>query len=381
MQVRSTLSRMTPYVAGERRTDAIKLSSNENPLGPSPAALEAVRRALDESHIYPDGALRGLRTAIAGHMGTEPEMIIPGNGSDEVLTMIAGTYLNPGERVLIGEHTFSQYAFAARLLDAEIERVPMPELRLTPEAILRAVAARRDPPRAIFICTPNNPTGIAFTRAELRHVLDNVSERTLVVVDHAYQEYATSPEVADATAMVNRYPNLIVLRTFSKIYGLAANRIGYGVATAERIAELERVRLPFNVNGLGQAAAIGALGDDGFVVRSLETNRRGDERMRALLAELGYQPLPSEANFLCFPVGGDARAAAEIIASHGATVRALGSFGLPGHLRVTIGTDQQIDVLERGLRALAAQIPPDARSDHGARTGAANSGVTAGSQQ
>ena len=311
MQVRSTLSRMTPYVAGERRPDAIKLSSNENPLGPSPAALNAVRRALDESHIYPDGALQELRRAIAKHINAKPEMVIPGNGSDEVLTMIAGTYLNPGDRVLIGEHTFSQYAFAARLFDAEIERVPMPDLRLTPTAILSAAASQPEPPRAIFICTPNNPTGIALTRADLQQVLDGVPASTLVVVDHAYQEYATSPDVVDATVLVDDHPNLIVLRTFSKIYGLAANRVGYGVATAARITELEHVRLPFNVNGLGQAAAIGAMGDETFVHRSLETNGRGGERMRALLAELGYQPLPSEANFLCFPVGGDARAAAE----------------------------------------------------------------------
>lgn len=374
MKVRRTLSEMTPYVAGERRKNALKLSSNENPLGPSPRAIEAVRSALDESHIYPDGALTDLRAAIAASVGVTPDMIIPGNGSDEVLTMIAGTYFNPGDRVVIGEHTFSQYAFAARLFDTRITRVPMPNLRLEPDSILTAAgvsgaqnrgeqsAMTSDPAaqttaaaaRAVFICTPNNPTGIAFTRSELQHVLDAVPSDTLVVVDHAYQEYAEDPQTADAGALVRDYPNLIVLRTFSKIYGLAAARVGYGIAHPDRVSEIDRVRLPFNVNGLAQAAAIAALGDDAFVQRSLETNRAGKRRIYALLRELGFDPLPTEANFVCFQVNGDAKRAAETIAEHGVTVRALNSFGLPNHLRVTIGTDEQIDVLEGGLRAIAA---------------------------
>ncbi|MFP4211477.1 MAG: histidinol-phosphate transaminase [Alkalispirochaeta sp.] len=354
MQTRRTLGSMKPYVAGERRANTLKLSSNENPLGPSPRAIEAITRALEENHIYPDGSLRALKDAIARRRDADPGMIVPGNGSDEVMTMIAGTYFNPGDRVIIGEHTFSQYAFAARLFDAEITRVPMPDLNLTVPGILSAVDAEPDrPPRAIFLCTPNNPTGIAWSHTDLLYLLDSIPEETLLIVDHAYQEYVESETVADATAIVEDHPNLIALHTFSKIYGLAAGRVGYGVAVPERIAEIERVRLPFNVNGLAQAGAIAALDDYEFVERSLETNRRGKERMRRLLADHDYDALPSEANFLCFRVDCDAKEAAEVFATEGVTVRALNSFGLPDHIRVTIGTDPQIDVFERGLQALS----------------------------
>lgn len=347
---------MTPYVAGERRANALKLSSNENPLGPSPLAIEAAKQAMEESHIYPDGAVQALKDAVASYVGVDSGMIIPGNGSDEVLTMIAATYFNPGDRVLIGEHTFSQYAFAARLFDASISWLPMPDLRLQAESILEAVKHGATPTKAVFICTPNNPTGIAFSKDELRTVLEGVPKETLVVIDHAYQEYATGEAVADATHLVRRYPNLIVLRTFSKIFGLATSRVGCGVAHPDRIAEIEHVRLPFNVNGWAQAAAIAAVTDTTFVERSLAVNRSGKARMQQLLEELGLQALPTEANFLCIALPdaypGDAKAAAETIAHHGVTVRALNSFGLPRYLRITIGTDPQIDVLERGLRAM-----------------------------
>lgn len=347
---------MTPYVAGERRARALKLSSNENPLGPSPKAIEAVQTALKESHIYPDGAVTQLRSAIARHVNTDPSSILPGNGSDEVLTMVAGTYIDPGDYVLIGEHTFSQYAFAARLFDARIQWLPMPDLHIPPTTILDAIAESETPPRIVFLCTPNNPTGIAYTKGELETLLNGIPSETLVVIDHAYQEYANGPDVADATHLLRDYPNLIVLRTFSKIFGLATSRVGYGVAHPDRISEIERVRPPFNVNGWAQAAAIAALGDTEFVQRSLETNRRGLERITALLKSLNIDILPTEANFVCVPLpdsfSGDAKAAAEVIARNGVTVRALNSFGLPRHLRITIGTDEHIDVLEHGLREL-----------------------------
>ncbi len=352
---------MTPYVAGERRPGIIKLSSNENPLGPSPLALDAVKTALSEAHIYPDGSMTNLRRAIAGARSVTPEMIIPGNGSDEVMTMIAGTYLNPGDRVVIGAHTFSQYAFAARLFDAEITSVPMPDLRLTPRGILAATAGDTSnsgdravgPAKIVFICTPNNPTGLPLTQTELEEIMDGMSPETLVVVDHAYQEYATSPDAADASRLIDRYPNIIALHTFSKIFGLAATRVGYGMASPELIRDIDRVRLPFNINSLAQAAAISALGDTDFVRRSLETNRSGKARMEALLTEIGFNWLPTDGNFICVNVETEAKKAAETIARNGVTVRALNSFGLPRHVRITVGTDAQIDVLERGLRALA----------------------------
>lgn len=371
MKIRSTIQKMTPYVAGERRPGAIKLASNENPLGPSPLAMKAAADAIQEMHIYPDGALTELRQAIATARNVTPDMVLPGNGSDEVLTMIGGAFFNPGDRVLIGAHTFSQYAFAARLFDARIQTVSMPDLRLTPRAILDAArtgdpartsgpGAPVNPVKAIFICTPNNPTGLAFTMDELVEVLDGVPADTLVVVDHAYQEYAArtgTTAVADASRLINRYPNLIALHTFSKIYGLAANRVGYGLAAPQLITDINRVRLPFNVNSVGQTAAIAALNDTDFVHKSLEVNAAGKKRMQRLLTELGFTWLPTEANFICLDARMDAQKAADIVAQHGVTVRALTSFGLPRHLRITIGTDSQIDILEQGLQALAERAP------------------------
>lgn len=371
MKIRSTIQKMTPYVAGERRPGAIKLASNENPLGPSPLAMKAAADAIQEMHIYPDGALTELRQAIATARNVTPDMVLPGNGSDEVLTMIGGAFFNPGDRVLIGAHTFSQYAFAARLFDARIQTVSMPDLRLTPRAILDAArtgdpartsgpGAPVNPVKAIFICTPNNPTGLAFTMDELVEVLDGVPADTLVVVDHAYQEYAArtgTTAVADASRLINRYPNLIALHTFSKIYGLAANRVGYGLAAPQLITDINRVRLPFNVNSVGQTAAIAALNDTDFVQKSLEVNAAGKKRMQHLLTSLGFTWLPTEANFICLDARMDAQKAADIVAQHGVTVRALTSFGLPRHLRITIGTDSQIDILERGLHALAERAP------------------------
>jgi histidinol-phosphate aminotransferase len=363
MQIRRTIRNMTPYVAGERRPGLLKLSSNENPLGPSPRGMEAVQTALSEAHIYPDGSMGTLRRAIAEARGVTPDMIIPGNGSDEVMTMVAGTYLDPGDRVVIGAHTFSQYAFAARLFDAEITVVPMPGLAMKPRDILAAAAGDTSnsgsrgvgPAKIVFICTPNNPTGLALSRNELEEIMQGVSPETLVVVDHAYQEYATSPDVADASRLLDRYPNIIALHTFSKIYGLAATRVGYGMASPDLIRDIDRVRLPFNINSLAQAAAIAALEDSDFVTRSLETNRTGKARMEALLTELELAWLPTEGNFICVDVGMEAKKAAEVIAENGVTVRGLSSFGLPRHVRITVGTDPQIDVLERGLRALAGR--------------------------
>ncbi len=353
MQTRETLKNMPPYVAGERRPGVIKLASNENPLGPSPRAQDAIRAAIDDMHIYPDGSVADLRAAIARSRGVSPDMVIPGNGSDEVLTMIAGTYLDPGDRVLIGAHTFSQYAFSARLFDASIQFISMPKLTLTPRAILESAAQSASPVKAVFICTPNNPTGLAWTQAELEELLEGIDRETLVVIDHAYQDYATSPEVADAASLIGNYPNLIALYTFSKIYGLAAARVGYGLASPERIAEIERVRLPFNINGLAKAAAIAALDDRAFVQRSREVNNAGKARLDRILTGLEIPYLQTEANFMCIDAGMDAREAAEIIAAEGTTVRPLNSFGLPRHIRITVGTDDQIDVLEKGLHAMA----------------------------
>jgi len=364
VKTRQTLKNLTAYTPGERRLDAIKLSSNENPRGPSPRAMEAIRATLNEAHFYPDGGARDLKEALARRHGCDPGRIVIGNGSDEVLTMIAATYLNPGDRVLVGEHTFSQYEFSARLFDAEIVRVPMPNLAFDLDLMLRAIDDRT---RVVYLCSPNNPTGLAIAQTDFDTFIERVPREVLVVVDHAYQDYVDDSTVLQGDASVTggggddaqapataqgraSYPNVVVLHTFSKLYGLAALRVGYGIAAPERIAEIEKVRSPFNVNSFAQVAAAAALENRTFADESLAINRLGKARMMAMLDDLSLPYLSTQANFITVEVPEDAKALAGRIAERGVTVRALTSFGLPNHLRITIGTDAQIDRLEPILR-------------------------------
>ena len=352
MRTRSAIAKLTPYVPGERRMDAIKLSSNENPLGCSPAVAQAVREVTRELHIYPDGGAHRLVQLLAHKHGLAPQQVITGNGSDELLTLLAATYLEPGDQVLVGEHTFSQYTYASQLFGATVVTVPMPELAVRPGDYLAHITNRT---RIVFLCSPNNPTGLSFTHAELTDFLDQVSQEVLVVVDHAYVEYQTDPNAAQADQLVGQYPNLVVLHTFSKIHGIAALRLGYGLASAERIAEISHVRPPFSVNSVAQAAGRAALDDQDFVQRSLTTNRQGMQRLEQLFQDLSLDYLTSQANFVMVKVPGDAAAAAQFCAQRGVTIRALGSFGLPQYLRITVGTAQQIDTLEPLLRAYVQQ--------------------------
>lgn len=351
MKTRQAIAGLNTYIPGERRQDAIKLSSNENPLGCSPAAARAVEAAVRELNFYPDGAARDLVAAIAAQHGVSPDQIITGNGSDEVLLYLTATYLEAGERVLIAEHTFSEYEFASRLYGGEIVPVPMPDLEIRPMDYLAHIDERT---RIVFLCSPNNPTGSTFTHDELVRFLDAVPADVLVAVDHAYLEYQDDPDAANADRLVGRYPNLVVLHTFSKIHGIAAVRLGYALATAARIAEMKKVRPPFSVNSVAQVAGLAALSDPDFVQRSREVNAAGLSGLRTLCDQLGYRYLPSQANFLAVDVGMDARAAAEFIAERGVTVRALTGFRLPTWLRITIGTPEQMETLGAALSALAA---------------------------
>lgn len=352
VKTRKTLEKLTAYVAGERLLGAIKLSSNENPRGSAPRAVEAIRAAVEELRYYPDGGARDLKTAIARHHDSTTDRIVLGNGSDELLTMIAAAYLDPGSRVLIGEHTFSQYAFSARLFDAEVAAVPMPALAFDLNLVLDSLDEKT---RIVYLCSPNNPTGLTIPQVEFDAFLERVGDDRLVVVDHAYQDYVDDTAALAADRYVARgepRQNLIVLHTFSKLYGLAALRVGYALAAPERIAELEKVRSPFNINTLAQVAAAAALTDTTFAAESIETNRLGKLRLYAIFDDLGLPYLPTQANFVTVQVPEEARIVGDKIAKRGVTVRALTSFGLPYHLRITVGTPEQIDSLESILREL-----------------------------
>jgi histidinol-phosphate aminotransferase len=281
-----------------------------------------------------------LRLAIGRAHGLAPEQVMVGNGSDEVLLMIALAFLRPGDRVLLSENTFSEYEFSGRALDAEIVKIPLRGLRYDLNGFSAALARK---PKLIFLCNPNNPTGTYFRHAELEALLRRAPRRCLVVLDEAYGEYATARDFPRSLELMHRHPNLLVARTFSKLYGMAGLRLGCGMGDAALIRETYRVKTPFNVNRLAQAAALEALRDRSFVRRSLSVNRSGKIQLEKGLGKLGLRFLPTQANFICFECapGQTAAETCEKLMRRGAIIRALGSFGLPQWCRVTVGTKDQ----------------------------------------
>lgn len=367
LQTRRALDRLAEYVPGEKRPGMLKLSSNENPLGPSPLAIEQLRRSANEMHIYPDGAARALRERLSPAVGVPAEQIITGNGSDELMVYAAAAVLNPGEVALVARHTFSVYTFATNLFDGHVKSVEMTDGCHDPAAFLEAMQANPRT-RLVFLCNPNNPTGTYLNTDAVTRFLDQVPSDVLVVLDEAYCEYMDAPDAPDGTTLIDHYPNLLVLRTFSKLYGLAGLRVGYGMAQPELIGSLNRVKMPFNTSIVAQAVARAALDDHEFVARSLATNRSGRARLYRELDARGVRYYRTQANFVCISVERDAKEVAEQVAQNGVTIRPLNSFGLDWWIRVTIGTDEQIDAFLAAFDSAdgagaAALRTPDAAAD------------------
>jgi histidinol-phosphate aminotransferase len=338
MRLRQALTSIKPYQAGRLSPGAIKLASNENPLGPSPKAIERITAHLPSISLYPDPTCVELREKLAPRLGVDPEQIIVGNGSDELLVFIAGAYVEPGMSTLTADTTFSEYTFATTLFGGTTRYAPMQDGRFD----LSAMAEMIDESTAVaFICNPNNPTGTYITRSELAEFLRAVPDHVLVVVDEAYNEYAEAEDYTHAAELVDSYPNLLVLRTFSKIYGLAGLRIGYGVASGKIVSDLRLTKEPFNVNSVAQAAAIGALDDEGFLAHSRATNAAGKELLYRSLDELGIHYYPTQANFICMHLRKDSMDVFRTLMDRGITIRPLASFGLDEWIRLTIGTDEQ----------------------------------------
>jgi histidinol-phosphate aminotransferase len=335
--------------------NAIKLASNENPLGPSPRARVAIDAAMANLHLYPDGSGYHLKAALARRHGVEPEQITLGNGSNEVLEMVARAWLGPERNAVYSRHAFAVYALVTQAVAAEARVVPaLPTDAAQPYGHdLDAMAARIDgDTRVVFIANPNNPTGTWLTTDALRRFLAQVPVETLVVVDEAYAEYVEDPEYPDATQWVAEFPNLIVTRTFSKIFGLAALRLGYAVSQSGVAQVLNRIREPFNVNSLALAGGLAALEDHDHIAASIAANRSGLAQLRAGLDALGLRALPSVGNFLCFHCGDgvDAAVVDAALQREGVIVRPVGNYELPGFLRVTVGSEGEN---ERFLAALA----------------------------
>ncbi|MGC7847153.1 histidinol-phosphate transaminase [Desulforudis sp. 1088] len=314
----------------------IKLASNENPLGPSPRAVEAVSRAIGEVHRYPDGSAYRLKRALAAALDVEPEAVLLANGSNEVVQQLSLAVLDEGDEAVMPVPSFPRYEPLARLMKAEPVEVPLTDYRLDLEAMATRISPRT---KIVYICNPNNPTGTIVRKDEFETFLDKLPPRVLVVMDEAYFEYVDDPLYPDGLDYFRRGRNVIVLRTFSKIYGLAGLRVGYAIGSPDLIAYLERVREPFNVNALAQTAALAALGDREFVRRSQDLAREGKRFLYSAFTSRGISYVPSEANFIFFDAGRPEQEVFRRMLRRGVIVR--GGFGYPTMLRVTIGTPDE----------------------------------------
>ena len=351
--LREQIASIAPYVPGkpieevEREygiTGASKIASNENPLGPSPKALEAVRRAASDLHRYPDGSAFRLRRALAGKFGRPEEGILLGNGSNELLVLLAQCVLAPGDEVLFAQPSFVVYPLVTQLFQAKAVTLPLRDDAHDLQAFSRALTPKS---RLVFICNPNNPTGTAVSLLGIEALLKTCSPETLVVLDEAYYEYVELKTYFESLDILERYPNLAVLRTFSKAYGLAGLRVGYGFAHPALAAAVQKVRQPFNVNSLSLVGAEAALGDGEFVAKAVALNARMRSRLQEGLRDLGFQPAPSQANFVYFR---DTQAPAhyEALLRRGVIVRPMGT----GALRVTTGSEAETERFLIALREI-----------------------------
>ena len=359
--VNPAVTTIAPYVPGksieelERErgiTGAVKLASNENPRGPSASVRRALAAATEDLSRYPDGNGARLKAALAERLGVALEQITLGNGSNDVLELAARVAVSPGTAAVMDEHCFVVYPLAVAAAGGVVQRVASANWGHDLAAMAAAVDANT---RVVFLANPNNPTGTWVDETSLRRFLSAVPRHVWVVLDEAYIEYGGAPEFPDGIQLLAEHPNLVVTRTFSKIHGLAALRVGYAVSSPEFADLMNRIRQPFNVGGLGLAAAEAALADVAYVEESRLGNAEGMVALERGLADLGFEWIPSIANFLTFDVGPgrDAMAIYNALLDQGVIVRPVANYGMPRHLRVSIGFGEEnarfLAALERVL--------------------------------
>ncbi len=363
-EMRSCLEMIKPYVPGkpveevERELglkNVIKMASNENPLGPSLLAVEAMRSNLKKMHIYPDGNCYYLKEALAEKLNVKTDRLIFGNGSDEILSFLALVYVNPGDEAVTVAPSFSEYDFVMRLVGGSPHPVPLvgPDFSYDFEAILEAVNEKT---RLVFLCSPNNPTGTTVKKKDLDAFIERLPENVLLVLDQAYIEYVEDADHPSGLDYVEQGKPVILLRTFSKLYGLAGLRIGYGIAPADIIRELNRVREPFNVNAMAQAGARAALADSYHLERSRNLVRESRKQFALGLAEMDLKAVPDQANFCFIDLKVDSREAFESLMKKGVIVRTGDIFGFPTYIRVTYGTAEQNEKFLSVLKEVLTEL-------------------------
>ncbi len=360
--LRPHLSGMSPYSPGKPIDEVkrelgldrvIKLASNENPLGPSPKAVEAVVKAAETLHLYPDAAAYSLKQAIADAFNLAPDHLMVGNGSDELIHYLCQCFLDgPETQMMMGNPSFVRYESGGQLADSQVIKVPLDsEWRHDVEAMAAAMTPQT---RLVFIANPNNPTGTMITKSEVDWLLEKLPAGCVLVLDEAYVEFAEGVEKFPLSLdYVRKGAPVVGLRTFSKAYGLAGIRVGWGAAPRAVIDAVDRIREPFNVNILAQAAAIAALSDQDHVAATVALNRQGLSRLEAVCYELGFSVVPSLANFACIDLGRPAKPLFEALLKEGIISRCGDVLGMPHHLRVSIGTEEEMGIFLEAFKRLA----------------------------
>ncbi len=357
IRARGFLKKIHPYQPGKPieevarqlnlKGEIIKLASNENPLGASPLALQAIGKAAKEAYLYPDDNCFYFRKKLAAKLGLDPENIFVGNGSVEILPLATLAYLDPGLSAVCSQSAFIWFKIAVRIAAGELIEVPMKNNTHDLKGMLEAIKKNT---RLVYIANPNNPTGTIVTKEEVEEFFRKVPDHVLVIMDEAYYEYIDDPRYPDSFKTFKERKNILILRTFSKIYGLAGVRLGYGIAHKEIMANLAKLRISFNVNRLSQIAGTAALDDDQHVRRGKGINDAGKEFLYEAYRKLGLFYLPTYANFIFVDFARDSRTVFEALQRKGIITRPIKEYGFPHALRITIGTDKQNRKLIRALK-------------------------------
>lgn len=364
MKWKEQLLNLTPYQPGKSidqvkkeygLNQIVKLASNENPFGCSEKVLFTMNQSPSFFALYPDGYASELRSVLAGHLSIQEDQLIFGNGSDEIIQMISRALLSPETNTVMAAPTFPQYRHNAVVEGAEIREIPLVEGEHDLDGMLAAIDEKT---AVVWVCSPNNPTGNYINESALLSFLKKVPQDVLVVLDEAYYEYVTAEDYCNTLDLIRSYENLIVLRTFSKIYGLASLRVGYGIASPQTIKALEPVREPFNVNKFAQAAAAAAIEDQNFIEECRRKNREGLEQFYAFCEEHGLSYYPSQGNFILINFNADSDEVFQFLLEKGYIVRSGKALGFQGYVRVTVGSKEQNEgVLTAMDQYLAKQAP------------------------